>query len=248
MRKLIFLTTLVFTIVVTGFAQNQPDKKEVFEKIWKAVGGKSAFEKSRYFEFTFAPIRQGKESVGRHHIWDRYTGDYRYETTADNGIKTVVLFNVNTKKGNAFENGTLLADSTSKKMINRAYAAFINDSYWLMVPLKLQDEGVNTKLEDNQDVNGITCNVIHLDFDKVGLTPGDQYWLYVNSKSGQILQWKFLLQNQKNPAIFEWEPYQDLGNGLKLSIKKTNKESSTSIYFPVAKVLQSIDQNIFTKP
>ncbi|OAQ38571.1 hypothetical protein A5893_14235 [Pedobacter psychrophilus] len=248
MRKTTLLFAFFFAIVFSLSAQNLPNKDVVLEKVWKAVGGKSAFEKSRYLEFTFAPIRQGNQSAGRHHIWDRYTGDYRFESTADNGTKTVVLFNVNNKKGKAYENGNLLPDSTSNKIINRAYAAYINDSYWLMSPLKLQDEGVNTQLEDNQEINNQTCNVIHLNFDKVGLTPGDQYWMYVNEKTGEIIQWKFLLQNQKNSSIFEWEPYQDLGNGLKLSVKKTNKESSTSIYFPVAKVLQKVDNNIFTKP
>ncbi|MBK0382034.1 hypothetical protein I5M32_03600 [Pedobacter sp. SD-b] len=248
MKKINLLYAFIFAVVFSACAQNKPDKEAVFANVWKAVGGKSTFEKSRYFEFTFTPIRDGKESMGRHHIWDRYTGDYRFESTSADGAKMVVLFNTKTKVGKAYQDGKQLPDSTANKQITKAYAAYINDSYWLMSPLKLQDEGVNTQLEDTQEINGQKCDVIHLNFDKVGLTPGDQYWLYVNDATGEVIQWKFLLQNQKKPAIFEWEPYQDLGNGLKLSVKKTNTESNTSIYFPIAKVLQKVDKDTFTKP
>jgi len=248
MKKLSLLYAFIFALSVSACAQKQPEKQEIFKKVWKAVGGKATFEKSRYLEFTFAPIRQGKQTPGRHHIWDRYTGDYRLDYTAENGKQNIILFNVNTKQGKAYNDGLIVADSVASGLIKNAYAAFINDSYWLMSPLKLQDEGVNTQIYENTDVNGVNCNVIHLNFDKVGLTPGDQYWMYVNNETGEIVRWKFLLQNQKNAAIFDWEPYQDLGNGLRLSVKKNNKENNISIYFPVAKVLQSVGETTFYKP
>jgi hypothetical protein len=96
-------------------------------------------------------------------------------------------------------------------------------------------------------VNNEDCFVLNLNFDKVGLTPGDQYWLYTSKNTGEVIRWKFLLQNQKNTSVFEWMPYQDLGQGVKLSTKKTNTESNTSIFFPLTKVLQSVDKNIFIK-
>jgi hypothetical protein len=244
MKKIFFSGLFFIALLTTLKAQT---KEQVIDKVWKAVGGKNTFEKSRYFQFTFAVERDGKGNPGRDHIWDRYTGDYRFESAAAGGKKNVVLFNINTKKGKAFENGVQLPDSTSAKLIKNAYAAFINDSYWLMVPLKLQDPGVNTALEASEEVKGVKCDVIHLNFDKVGLTPGDQYWLYVNDDTGEIIQWKFLLQGQKTSSTFVWSPYKDLGGGLKLSTKKTT-EGNTSIYFPTAKVLSNVDKNIFIKP
>ncbi len=241
------LISCVFIIAFINSAIGQ-SKEQVFKQIWDASGGKSTFEKSRYIEFTFAVERNGQVANGRNHIWDRYTGDYRFESKGANGKISLVLFNINTQKGKAYEDGALLPDSTSEKLIKKAYASFINDSYWLMVPLKLQDPGVNTALDNQEDINGVKCNVIHLNFDKVGLTPGDQYWLYVNNQTGEIIQWKFLLQGQKTSSIFDWAPYQNLGNGLKLSTRKTNKESNTAIIFPVAKVLQTVTKDTFIKP
>lgn len=245
MKKLIILCGIIFTFLFTARSQT---KEQVIDKVWAGVGGQKAFEKARYIQFTFASERNGQVGNGRNHLWDRYTGDYRYENKGTNGKTTTVLFNVNTQVGKAFEDGLPLPDTTSAKLIKRAYAAFINDTYWLMVPLKLQDPGVNTELTASETIEGVKYDVIHLNFDKVGLTPGDQYWLYVNDATGEIMQWKFLLQNQKNSSVFVWDAYQDLGNGLKLSLKKTNKESNSSIVFPDTKVLQSVDKNIFIKP
>ena len=245
MRK-VFLYGLFCLILISCSATQT--KQQVFDKIWKAVGGKSKLDKSRYFQFDFAVERDGKASIPRRHIWDRYTGDYRLETVDDTGKKTVALFNVNSKAGNVYVDGVLQRDTTADNLIKKAYAAFINDTYWLMAPLKLQDDGVNTQLQANETVDGKTCNVLHINFDKVGLTPGDQYWLYVNGKTGEIIRWKFLLQTQTKESVFNWSPYQDLGNGLKLSTKKKKIDGQTTIYFPVAKILKKVDKDIFLKP
>ncbi len=245
MRKFLLYGLLCFIFTSCSDAQT---KDKVFEKVWNAVGGKSKFDKSRYFQFDFAPEREGKASPARKHIWDRYTGDYRLETSDATGKKTIALFNVNTKAGTVYVDNVLQQGAEADQALKIAYGAFINDSYWLMVPLKLQDEGVNTNLEANETVDGALCNVVHLNFDKVGLTPGDQYWLYVNSQTGEIIRWKFLLQNQTDPSIFNWKPYKDLGNGLKLSTRKVNINGKNTINYPVAKVLKKVDKNIFLKP
>ena len=245
MRKL----TQVFAVLLfLSLCVKAQDKETAINKVWGAIGGKTNFEKARFFQFTFASERNGKLNPGRTHLWDKFTGNYRLESESAEGKKSVVLFNVNTRNGKAFENGVQLPDSTSNKLVTRAYATFINDTYWLLVPTKLQDPGVNTKLEAGEIINNEDCFVLNLNFDKVGLTPGDQYWLYISQNTGEVVRWKFLLQNQKNTSVFEWTPYQDLGEGVKLSIKKTNTASNSSIVFPLAKVLQNVDQSIFIKP
>lgn len=243
--KRFFLSCLLTISIFTAFAQN---KQQVINKIWDAAGGKKAFDKSRYFEFTFEVKRNDAVVASRQHLWDRYTGDYRFEQNQGKDKKLVVLFNVQTKKGTAYENGIALTDSLNVKAVNKAYANFINDTYWLMIPFKTEDPGVNTILENSEIINGVNYHVLHLNFDKVGLTPGDQYWLYINDKTGAIEKWKFLLQNQKNTSTFDWSPYTAIGNNLKLSTSKVNKENNSTISFPIAKALKSVEQKRFQKP
>ncbi len=245
MKKILLYGLLCF---IVSSCSNAQTKDNVIDKVWEATGGKSKFEKSRYFEFSFAPEREGVQSNPRKHLWDKKTGNYRLETSDASGRKTVSLFNVNTKEGSVYIDNVLQNEAETKQALKKSYAAFINDSYWLMVPLKLEDDGVNTQIKANETIDGTLCNVIHINFDKVGLTPGDQYWLYVNDKSGEIIRWKFLLQNQKEPATFNWKPYQDLGNSLKLSTRKVNINGKSVINYPVAKVLKKVDKNLFLKP
>jgi hypothetical protein len=179
-------------------------------------------------------------------LWDRYTGDYRFETKTPANENLLVLFNVNNQKGKSFINGKPLSDSLSTIEIKKAYGYFINDSYWLLAPLKLEDAGVNITLKDPEYIDGTSCEVLHLDFNKVGMTPGDQYWLYVDPNNGQIKRWKFLLQG-KETGIFNWTQYKDLGGGLKLSTIKQNINQNQAITFPVASVLVSVEPAKFTE-
>lgn len=244
MKNICFVITLI--TLLSGCVTGQT-KDDVINQIWDAAGGRKTWDESRYLTFDFAPQKDGKTVLRRSHLWDRYTGDYRFETKTSGNRKLTVLFNVNSKKGKAFMNGKQLPDSLSNAEIEKAYGYFINDSYWLIAPLKLDDPGVTVTLEEPEEIEGNSHQVLHLSFDKVGLTPGDQYWLYVDPKSGQVTRWKFLLQGKKEPGIFNWTDYKDLGGGLKLSTRKQNIKQNNAITFPVASVLVSVETEKFTK-
>lgn len=222
------------------------EKEDVLVKVWNAIGGKSAFEKSRYFRFDFIYESEGKVISVRRHLWDRYTGDYRLERTGNDGKKMIVLFNTNSQVGQSYVDGMVeTIDSMNTKNVKRAYATFINDTYWLINPAKLQDPGVNVSLLDNETVDGIECNVLGLTFgNDIGLTPQDQYWLYVNRVSGEIVRWKYKLQNSTSTGEWKWESYRDIG-GMKLSIKKVTLDGKTNISFPNAKILESVNTELF---
>ncbi len=244
MKSICFLISVM--ALLSGCATGQT-KEDVIQKVWDGAGGKKTWEDSRYLTFTFAPQRDGKTLIKRTHLWDRYTGNYRFEGTTAANESLLVLFNVNTRKGKSFINGEPLADSLNNVQVTKAYGYYINDAYWLIAPLKLQDPGVNVNLEDEEDVDGTLCPVLHLTFNNVGLTSGDQYWLYVNPENGQIKRWKFLLEGQKEPGIFNWTDYKDLGGGLNLATTKQNVNQNQAITFPVASVLVSVEKGKFTK-
>lgn len=244
MYKICFVMSII--ALLSGCVTGQT-KEDVIEKVWDAAGGKKTWKNSRFLTFAFAPEKDGKIVFKRSHLWDRYTGDYRFESKTASNQTLLVLFNVNNQKGKSFINGKPLSDSLNAVEIKKAYGYFINDSYWLLAPLKLEDPGVSVTLENQEDIEGTLCDVLHLNFDKVGITPGDQYWLYVDSKSGLVKRWKFLLQDSDEPGVFNWTTYKDLGGGLKLSTRKENINENNAITFPVASVLISVEPEKFTK-
>ena len=243
MKNVNFL--LLFILFSSDIAAQS--KADVVKSIWEYAGGKKKWEQSRFLTFEFAPQRDGKTVTSRTHLWDRYTGDYRFESLTPENKKLLVLFNVNNQKGKSFLDGKPVADSLNTINIKKANAAFINDSYWLLMPLKLEDPGVNLEVKKAEEVGGEKYTVLHLDFDKVGLTPGDQYWLYVDPENGKIVRWKFLLQGQKEYGIFDWSNYKDLGGGVKLATLKKNISQNSAINFPRASILIKVDMAKFKK-
>lgn len=176
-------------------------------KAYDALGGAQAFAELAALRFNFGFDRDGDISVGRKHLWDKQTGDYRIEYTQGTDSSYVILFNVNSKEGTSYLNGVALADEENAQRIERAYRSFINDSYWLMAPMKMMDPGViRSFVEDSSDA---MTDVVKMTFEGVGLTPGDQYWMYVDKATGQLKRWSFVLQGNPdaNPRVYDWEGY-----------------------------------------
>jgi len=180
----------------------------VAQRLLRAHGA-DAFASAPSLRFTFAlDTPTGTRVVGRH-LWDRTTGDYRVEWTAKD-TAYVALINVRDvtdglPDGTAYRNGTELTGDAATEARRTAYQRFINDTYWLLAPLKVADQGVNrTYLPDSSTA---THDVLHLTFGDVGLTPDDQYWLYVSKETGRLDRWAFHLEGMDDaapPQVYDW--------------------------------------------
>ena len=79
--------------------------------------------------------------------------------------------NMANKQGTVYEDGKKLEGQAAAKAIEAAYGAYINDFYWLAMPWKWLDEGVNLKYAGKKPQGGENCDVVEFTFGKVGLTP-----------------------------------------------------------------------------
>ncbi|MEM8488272.1 MAG: hypothetical protein AAF564_22175 [Bacteroidota bacterium] len=179
----------------------------VAHKAYDAMGGVAAFAALPVLRYNFGFDRGGERTVRNKHLWNKHTGDYRLEYTDGQDSSFVVLFNVNTREGTVYLNGETLAEEEQGARLETAYSSFINDSYWLIAPMKMMDPGVNRSLA--ADSSNAATDVLHLSFEGVGLTPGDQYWMYVDKATGRLDRWAFVLQgNPDAPArAFDWTDY-----------------------------------------
>lgn len=178
--------------------------------------GADAWAPAPYLRFNFGiESPRGSQVVARH-LWNRQTGDYRVEWSSGPDTSYVAIVNVREVEdelppGMAYRNGTELSGSASERVRKQAYGRFINDTYWLLAPLKVYDPGVNrTYLADSSTAEH---DVIHLSFGDVGMTPGDEYWLYVSTETGRLEQWAYHLQGMSDdtaPRHFEWSGYHDV--------------------------------------
>jgi len=193
--------------------------------------GADAFASAPYLRFNFAfESPKGSRVIARH-LWDRTTGEYRVEWKTGSDSSYVALVDIQNveegvPEGDVYLNGEALDGETAQKMREQAYGRFVNDTYWLLAPLKVFDSGVNRQYL--ADSSTVTHNVLHLTFSDVGRTPGDEYWLYVSKETGQLDRWAYHLEGMNEedpPQVYEWTDYTTLQAPEGTVVLATRKEA-----------------------
>ncbi len=223
------------------------DKKagELAKAMMTAMGGADGWSRAHFVRYDFKVNAGGKTVVARSHLWDKYTGRYRIDGKNKEGQPTVVLFNSATKEGTAYVNGKKLEGAAAAKDVKDAYAAFINDMYWLAMPWKWMDQGVNLKYLGSRELHDKAYDVVQLTFGKVGLTPGDRYEAWVSPDSHLMEHWNYTLQSG-NKGSWDWE-YTTTG-GIKLASNHKSADGKMSINMGTVKVMDSVPDAVFTDP
>lgn len=165
-----------------GFNLAESDTRAiaVADATMAAMGGRKAWDHTRHVTWRFFG--------GRLHLWDKYTGNHRFENK-----ELTVLSNLNTGKGRAWKNNIEVTEAGElAEALSAAKGAWINDAYWLVMPYKLKDSGVTLKYVGVQDdATGAACDVLQLTFQAVGRTPDNKYHVFVNQATGLVSEWTF---------------------------------------------------------
>lgn len=219
MKKQFTLNLLAFLLFSACFAQKNPpaagfdaagsDAKaiEIADQVMENMGGRKNWDKTRYIAWNFFGNRKL--------IWDKWTGNVRIDNV--NNDQTVLL-NINTDKGRVFKYGQeqTSPDSTAK-YVKSGKGAWINDSYWLLMPFKLKDSGVTLKyLGEDKTQDGVEADVLQLTFKGVGNTPDNKYKVWVKKTNPMVWQWAYYpkFDAEKPGFIRPWTDYKQHGKIL----------------------------------
>ena len=249
MRKSLTALLMLAAAFSAKAAERDAKADAVGRELIAAMGGESAFEKARQFQFDFVVVKEGKAVARFSHVWDRYTGDYRLSGTDKAGAPYVVYFNVNTKAGNVFVNNVPAEGDEKAKRLEGAYGRFINDTYWLLAPWKIFDPGVHLSYDGEKPCSsGGSCDVLKLSFDNVGMTPKDIYWLWITRDGRHMVQWQYVLGGASEPpTTVEWKDWQRLG-GMMLSLDKPMTDQPFEIRFENVAVSPTRTDALFVPP
>jgi hypothetical protein len=207
-----------------------------------ALGGEEAWAETRYLTFVFAGRRA--------HWWDRATGRHRMEVTSNEGEHLLVLHDLDTRAGEAWLDGVKAEGERAATLLESAYGAWINDTYWLLVPYKLRDPGVRLAYDREAELEGKTYDVLALSFDNVGLTPGDRYWVYIDRDTGLMDRWEYVLEDQPAdaaPTAWHWEGWQRYG-GIMLAPRRLQVGSDRVLELSPIAVPAELPESVFTSP
>jgi hypothetical protein len=212
---------------------HDPQSAVIADKTVLAMGGRENYDKIKFISWNFF----GK----RFHIWDKHTGDIRIEFGEQ--FSDVLIMNVHTKVGKWWQNGKLVTDQAAlDKKLEWGYRIWINDSYWVVMPFKLHDPGVNlTYAREDKSLTGEPVDVITMTFNDVGVTPDNKYELFVDKKTHLIREFAFYktVDTPKPRFRMPWANYQTY-NGVLLADDRGNKGMA-----PI-NTYQQLGQNVMT--
>ncbi|MEM7260621.1 MAG: hypothetical protein AAF488_01430 [Planctomycetota bacterium] len=192
-------------------AETEVDAKaaELADAVLERIGGRKGWEATAAFRWTFF-------SGGRTHYWDRENHRARVEwDDAKSSKRIVALLDLGRGSGRVWEADSEPTDTKRRDaLLEQARKAWINDSYWLLMPFKLRDPGVNLKyagpgkMADQRDAELLELTFV----EGAGVTPKNKYRVYVAQDTGLIEQWDFFLNATDNsPRLStswgEWKQY-----------------------------------------
>ncbi len=194
--RLLALLPVLFLTTLAVRGQESPDKAQQLAKdVWKASGGEN-WAKVKELHFTFIVEQDGKELSRAEHDWN----------------VAALTDRVRWKGKDVTVNVAAPAQDEESKA---AHARWVNDSYWLLAPLKILDPGVKVSYEGMKDADGASWETLRLSFERVGLTPEDNYRFYIDPDTKLIRAWDYM---PKADTLMHgtWDKYEDFG-GLKLA-------------------------------
>ena len=140
--------------------QAGPQADALAQKMLTAINDQ-AYKNTRYLEWSF---RNGNNK----YKWDKALGKVKVSWST-----TMVDLNLNhTEKSQVFEKGEVISEKHKReKTIQKAIDSFNNDSFWLVAPFKVFDEGVERRIV----TSGNGTKSLLVTYTSGGSTPGDSY-------------------------------------------------------------------------
>ncbi|UFH54645.1 hypothetical protein [Spirosoma sp. KNUC1025] len=194
---------------VQGFDVAGSDARavQIADAVMSAMGGRAAWDETQIIAWNFDGIRK--------FVWDKWSGDVRIDNLHDD---QTILLNATNDMGRVFRNGEEITNPDSvARYVRQGKRNWLNDSYWLLMPFKLKDNGVTLKyLGDEPTQAGKPANVLQLTFKNGPSASSNKYKVWVDKKSRLVTQWAYYpkLIDKEPQFVLPWDDYQPYGNIL----------------------------------
>jgi hypothetical protein len=228
-RPLLLLLLLLWSTTAAAHDFKPPP---LTYKVSEAAGGpKALYERTRAIRFTFVVEAQGKRVMEAKHDWDLVAQTDRVTWRGPEGAWDVVVHTGQQRALSATLDGKPLDAARQAEAAKLAYQRWVNDSYWLLMPIKLLDDGALTRELGPGQLDGQPVLQLNLAFKAVGLTPGDEYTLFIDPATHRVREWELRLQGRAdNPTRVTWEQHQTFGP-LTLALDHRWRDGSKRLFF-----------------
>lgn len=207
MNKYYLLILISTGITFTAKSQIVNQATALANETISMMGGIQNFEATRYIGWTFFDKRQL--------LWDKQENIVRVDLLKR---RVSIIASLTDNSCVLFLNGVREnhPDSLSK-YLDLARLYWMNDTYWLLMPFKLLDDGVILSYAGKGiTADGRDAEILQLTFENVGATPENKYRIYIDSETRLVSQWEYFDNAEdENPAIVNpWTDYNWYGKIL----------------------------------
>lgn len=204
-------------------ATGTPDALALARRVHRFAGGAEGWRKVKNLVFTF---------LGRRRIfWDVESGKVRIETMSQPGRRPgrgaawgILVYDIAKDAGES-----LVGNPGMRGASHSARSIWINDTYWLLVALKVLDPGVRLSIDEREDDDAKGVQRLRLAFAKVGLTPQNEYVLHVEDATGKVVQWDFYRDAEASPRSWRFADYRRIGP-LTLSLSRPMLDAPRRVF------------------
>ena len=262
---------------VSSKAERDPHAVELVTALEKAVAGDGAWDKIAGLSFTQTYRHDGNISGEFRHTWDIRKSLFRVQGKADDGGERDVIFNPTTRLGEGWVQVFINPPADMKAQypspivkwfhppgppqaayIKFGYERYLNDTYWLLFPLKLRDPRIELTYEGEEALDGDTHDVVKVVLPtELELTTGRTYWIYLNRKTHLIDKWLYpslVTAPQKgarrDPAhakSWVWQDWKEFGP-FKLSTQRVDPATNDAVIYKDIEILKTIPEKAFEPP
>lgn len=216
------------------------------DRVMKSLGGRERWDKLPGLRWTFGSSVNDTVRSSRRHAWNKHTGWHRVEGRNRQGDAFVFIHNLNTGEGRAWMNGNPIEGDSLSSLLKRAKSLWTNDTYWMLMPYKLRDPGVQLAMAGDSTAGGVTWDRLALSFESVGETPGDHYWVYVNRGNRRVERWDMVLQGDAPPArSYSWEGWEQHEG---LWFPTAHRQGPTNVFTSDVEAVREFQPDEFSRP
>lgn len=138
---------------------------------------------------------------GHSFVWDK-----AIDSVSVKWDNSVVRFCTSTLQGYASQNGKKIEGSLKEELLQKAWAHFANDSFWLVAPYKIRDPGTTREYVKLIGAEGL---LVH--YSSGGVTPGDSY-LWIIGQDKRPIAWRMWTQIIPIGGLeFSWHGWEEKG-------------------------------------
>lgn len=229
----------------------QSTQPQVVSKIWDGIGGKDNWTNARYFMFSCI----GEDTLSalqseRAYLWDKQTGECRFEGLTIEDEELIVLFNIKTEitQGQVFVDRNRLNQAPeATEIITAVKEQFEKDASFIFLPTLLEGKASSINLEDEKLVGSKKYMIVHVKNPNTSFESAIEGQLFIDALSGRIQRWH-PQDNSVSDKTYLVGGFKDIGGGLILPTQFTDSNGTNHISYPLAAALVNIEPQKFTQP